>query len=142
MGVEKYADEFAFRMHKDALEQPLSWKKPRYVFVNSMSDLFHEEMDDDFLLRVFDIMRQVPQHRFQVLTKRAERLLEVEERLSLDWPPNVWMGVSVESETYAHRVDLLRQSRAAVKFLSIEPLTPNPNDDVGVAISRLHRLNR
>lgn len=122
MGVEKYADEFAFRMHEDALEQPLSWKKPRYVFVNSMSDLFHEEMDDDFLLRVFDIMRQVPQHRFQVLTKRAERLLEVEERLSLDWPPNVWMGVSVESETYTHRVDLLRESRAAVKFLSIEPL--------------------
>lgn len=126
MGVEKYANEFDFTLHEDVLEEPLRWRKPRYVFVNSMSDLFHEEMPVDFLLRVFDVMREASQHRFQVLTKRADRLVELSPLI--DWPSNVWMGVSVESQTYEFRIDRLRQSAACIKFLSLEPLIgPLPN---------------
>jgi protein gp37 len=90
------------------------------IFVNSMSDLFHKDMPEDFIQQVFSVMRQAHWHTFQVLTKRAERLLELDREI--DWPDNVWMGVSVENQDYAFRIDLLRQTHACVKFLSLEPL--------------------
>ena len=113
----------------DALRKPLGWKKPRRIFVNSMSDLFHEKVPLGFILEVFDVMREASQHQFQVLTKRAERLWELDS--SLDWPDNVWMGVSIENDRYTYRADLLRGTRARIKFLSVEPLIgPVPSLDV------------
>jgi protein gp37 len=103
-----------------ALAAPKKWKKGRLIFVNSMSDLFHEKVPLEFIQRVFLTMRDTPQHRYQILTKRAERLEEVAGRLV--WPSNVWMGVSVESQDYAWRIDHLRQTSAHIKFLSVEPL--------------------
>lgn len=103
-----------------ALGEPLRWREPRIVFVNSMSDLFHEDVPLTFIQSVFATMRQTPRHTFQVLTKRADRLAELSEQL--DWAPNVWMGVSVESSAHVDRIDRLRQTGAAVKFLSLEPL--------------------
>jgi protein gp37 len=120
MGQPNYAAGFAVRSHDSMLELPLGWKRPQMVFVNSMSDLFHEAVPDGFIERVFEIMRRASWHTFQVLTKRAERLEAVGRHL--DWPPNVWMGVSVESRKYFSRVDRLRTMRAAIKFVSIEPL--------------------
>jgi protein gp37 len=120
MGNAKYANGFRLTLHEDALALPLRWAKPRAIFVNSMSDLLHEQVPTEFVHRVFDVMGQAYWHRFQVLTKRPERLLALDP--ALQWRPNIWMGVSVENELYAHRVDLLRQTRAHVKFLSIEPL--------------------
>jgi protein gp37 len=99
---------------------PRRWKKGRLIFVNSMSDLFHERVPLEFIKLVFDVMRETPQHTYQVLTKRAERLEELSPKLQ--WPENVWMGVSVESEAYASRIDCLRRTRAKIKFLSLEPL--------------------
>lgn len=126
MGVEKYRNGFALTIHEDSLEEPLTWAKPQYIFVNSMSDLFHENVPLDFILRIFDVMRRGHWHQFQVLTKRAERLLEFDH--NIDWPENVWMGVSVETSKYIHRIDLLRNTHAAIKFLSLEPLLgPLPN---------------
>ena len=98
----------------------LHWKKPRTVFVNSMSDLFHRDISGDFIQRVFNVMWQADWHVFQVLTKRSERLLELSNHLP--WPDNVWMGVSVESADYVYRIDHLRAASAATKFLSLEPL--------------------
>jgi len=106
--------------HRDRLEQPLHWRQPRRVFVNSLSDLFHDEVPESFIAEVFDVMRRASWHQFQVLTKRSVRLREVSPRLP--WPRNVWQGVSVESARYAHRIDDLRAVPAAVRFLSIEPL--------------------
>jgi len=120
MGQPNYANGFRLALHEDMVEEPLRWKKPRRVFVNSMSDLFHKDVPDAFILRVFAVMRKAPQHRFQVLTKRAQRLAQLAPRI--DWPANVWMGVSVENADYAFRIDHLRQTEAAVKFLSVEPL--------------------
>jgi protein gp37 len=102
------------------LEQPLGWKKPQMVFVNSMSDLFHKDVPEEFVQRVFDVMRRASWHTFQVLTKRSERLLAL--NYQIDWPPNVWMGVSVENQGYTFRIEHLRQTGARVKFLSLEPL--------------------
>ena len=102
------------------LKKPLSWKKPQYIFVNSMSDLFHEKVPLEYILEVFSVMRQAHWHVFQVLTKRSERLLELSPKI--DWPPNVWMGVSVENEKHTFRIDNLRKSNAKIKFLSVEPL--------------------
>lgn len=104
----------------DSLNLPRSWRRGRRVFVNSMADLFHEAVPVDYIQSVFAVMRETPQHIYQVLTKRAERLLEVSDEL--DWPSNVWMGVSVESEEVLWRVDCLRRTAAKVKFLSCEPL--------------------
>ena len=120
MGVEKYEGGFALALHENALDAPLRWNKPRTVFVNSMSDLFHRDVPDDFILRVFETMVQCPKHKFQVLTKRAGRL----ERLSrrLPWASNVWMGVSVEDSRQLQRVKSLRSTGAGTKFLSLEPL--------------------
>jgi len=108
------------RLVEKALDEPLRWRRPRLVFVNSMSDLFHERVPLDFIERVFATMRTAEQHTFQVLTKRADRLVELADQLL--WPDNVWMGVSVESDEYAWRIDRLRQVPARVRFLSLEPL--------------------
>jgi protein gp37 len=120
MGQANYARGFRVTLHPHALRLPLSWKRPQMVFVNSMSDLFHEEVPLDFIQQVFAIMREADWHTYQVLTKRSERLLELDSLLS--WPPHVWMGVTVESADYAYRADHLRQTHAAIKFLSLEPL--------------------
>lgn len=126
MGVEKYKNAFKLTMHPDVLEDPLSWSKPQVIFVNSMSDLFHKDVPLKFIQQVFDVMRRAHWHTFQVLTKRADRLLACDPKLT--WADNIWMGVSVENADYTHRVDLLRQTRAHIKFLSLEPLLgPLPN---------------
>jgi protein gp37 len=120
MGQPNYADGFKLTLHEHMLDLPLRWKKPRLVFVNSMSDLFHKDSPDEFILRVFDIMRQASQHTFQVLTKRSDRLLSLSS--GIDWPENVWMGVSVERADYKFRIDHLRETGAKTRFLSLEPL--------------------
>jgi protein gp37 len=126
MGVEKYKDGFKVRTHPDQLNIPYTWKSSKIVFVNSMSDLFHKDISIDFVKQVFKVMNDNPNHVFQVLTKRAERLFEVHEELK--WTHNIWMGVSVENENVIHRIDLLRKTKARVKFLSCEPLiSPLPN---------------
>ena len=120
MGVEKYKDAFEVRIHLDQLLLPYKWKTPKIVFVNSMSDLFHKEVPADFIKRVFSIMNDNPQHVFQILTKRAERLIALSAELV--WTDNIWMGVSVEDTSVTHRVDRLRETSAHIKFLSCEPL--------------------
>jgi len=126
MRVEKYKDNFAVRIHPKELKTPFTWKKPKIVFVNSMSDLFHEEVPLSFIRKVFKVMKDNPQHVFQVLTKRADRLLELDKELK--WTHNIWMGVSVEDNKVIERIDLLSQSGARTKFLSLEPLLgPLPN---------------
>jgi protein gp37 len=120
MGQPKYANDFKLTLHPDTLELPLAWRKASDIFVNSMSDLFHVDVPLDFILKVFDTMRRAHWHRFQILTKRSGRLLGFSEQI--DWPPNVWMGVSVESADYASRIDHLRATSAKIKFLSLEPL--------------------
>ena len=120
MGQPNYRHGFRPTVHPRALDLPLSWRKPQMIFVNSMSDLFHEDVPVDFIRRAFRIMGQADWHQFQVLTKRSERLRELAP--ALDWPENVWMGVSVENAEYAFRIDDLRATAAALKFLSIEPL--------------------
>ncbi|MBL7704610.1 MAG: phage Gp37/Gp68 family protein [Taibaiella sp.] len=120
MGVEKYKDNFEVRTHDEALKIPYTWKHSKVVFVNSMSDLFHKEIPLDFIKKVFHVMNDNPQHVFQVLTKRADRLFELHTELR--WTHNIWMGVSVENDKVRHRIDFLRQTNARVKFLSLEPL--------------------
>ena len=126
MGQPHYRNGFQLTLHPDSLEAPLRWRKPQRIFVNSMSDLFHCEVPDEFVMRVFDVMRQASWHIFQVLTKRSERLADLADHLP--WPRNVWMGVSVENQRYVSRIEDLRQTGAHVKFLSLEPLLgPLPN---------------
>lgn len=120
MGSERYRNGFKVTLHPDLLDVPHRWRQPRVVFVNSMSDLFHEDIPDEYIARVFATMRDCPQHTFQVLTKRAERLALLAGRLP--WPANVWMGVSVEDARVASRIDGLRAVPAAIRFLSLEPL--------------------
>ena len=120
MGVEKYKDNFELRTHPTSLNIPYAWKHSKVVFVNSMSDLFHKDIPTDFIKQVFSVMNDNPQHVFQVLTKRAERLLELDKELR--WTHNIWMGVSVENEKVKTRIDFLRKTKAKVKFLSLEPL--------------------
>jgi protein gp37 len=129
MEQPNYRNGFALTLQPQMLELPLRWKKPKTIFVNSMSDLFHDEVPATFVRQVFDVMRRASWHRFQVLTKRAERLAEIAG--DLEWPRNVWMGVSVETERYLARVDALRLVPAAVRFLSLEPLLgPLPDLDL------------
>ena len=111
---------FDLRLVPEALALPLKWKRGRFVFVNSMSDLFHEDIPLEYIQRVFAVMRAAKQHQFQLLTKRAERLAKLAPQL--DIAPNVWMGVSIESQAYTHRVELLRRIAASIRFLSVEPL--------------------
>jgi protein gp37 len=118
---------FGLTMHPDALRLPYTWGAPRVVFVNSMSDLFHARVPLDFTRQVFSVIADTPQHTYQVLTKRSRRLRKVADRL--EWPPNLWMGVSVENSRELHRVDDLRTVPAAVRFLSCEPLI-GPLDDL------------
>jgi protein gp37 len=120
MGQANYARGFELTLQPHMLELPLRWKQPQTIFVNSMSDLFHAGVPLAYVRRVFDVMARAHWHRFQVLTKRADRLVELSLRLS--WPPNVWMGVSVESARYRSRIDRLRATGARLKFLSLEPL--------------------
>lgn len=120
MGQPNYANGFELTLHEHSVELPLQWKKPRTIFVNSMSDLFHKDIPIEFIKRVFDVMGKAHWHRFQVLTKRADRVLELSPKLK--WTPNIWMGVSVENQNYTSRIDLLRKTDAAIKFLSLEPL--------------------
>src|SRR5690606_30494419 len=123
MGVAKYADGFKkVKIHEKELETPYTWKKSRVVFVNSMSDLFHKEVPIEFIQKVFRVMKDNPQHVFQVLTKRADILRDYDRKRLLDWSHNIWMGVSVENQKVVDRIDLLRQTNARVKFLSCEPL--------------------
>jgi protein gp37 len=131
MGVEKYAGGFNLAVHESELDTPYSWKRPRMVFVNSMSDLFHKDVPIDFIQKVFKVMKENPQHVFQILTKRADVVLYYDMEGMLEWTHNIWMGVSVENEKTMNRIDLLRQTKARTKFLSCEPLLgPLPNLDL------------
>jgi protein gp37 len=120
MGSVRYLDGFQVKLQYDLVDLPMRWKSPRTVFVNSMSDLFHPGVPVDFIRSVFDTMRECPRHQFQVLTKRAERLVELAPHL--EWSPNIWMGVSIENQKYAYRSRLLASVPAAIRFLSIEPM--------------------
>lgn len=120
MGQPNYRNGFKLTLHPDSLEMPLRWKKSQMIFVNSMSDLFHQDVPLEYIQRVFDVMNRAHWHQFQVLTKRAERLEEVSKRLC--WSENIWMGVSVETCHYFFRIDHLRRTGAQIKFLSLEPL--------------------
>jgi len=120
MGLAKYRRGFEVAVHEDALAIPPRWRKPRRIFVNSMSDLFHEAVPDGFIARSFEVMERTDWHTFQVLTKRPARAVEL--NAALPWPRHLWLGVSVESPAYLGRVDLLRRTSAAVKFVSVEPL--------------------
>ncbi len=124
MGQSKYSNGFKLTTHQNTLDLPLRWKKPQRIFVNSMSDLFHDKVPIEYIQRVFTTMRRAHWHQFQVLTKRSGRLLAFDDLI--DWPRNVWMGVSVESAAYKARIDHLRRTGAAVKFLSLEPLIDDP----------------
>ena len=138
MGQPKYANDgdprtsgpgFALTLHPDTLAIPYSWRTPRLVFVNSMSDLFHPDVPLEFIRRTFEVMADTPQHTYQILTKRSRRLRDLSDQL--DWPDNVWMGVSVETERYTFRIDHLRRVGAKVRFVSAEPLLgPLPNLDL------------
>lgn len=120
MGSPNYVDGFNLRLHENALGLPATWKKPKLIFVNSMSDLFHEDVPFEFIKRVFGVMAENSHHVFQILTKRSKRLSQLAPQLK--WPRNVWMGVSIENMAYTYRIDNLRNVPAAVRFLSCEPL--------------------
>jgi protein gp37 len=120
MGNPSYSKGFEVTLHDNLLGLPLSWKKPQHIFVNSMSDLFHKDVPVEFIQSVFDVMSQAHWHRFQILTKRSDRLVKLNS--ILNWAPNIWMGVSVENKDYLYRIDDLRKTTAQVKFISFEPL--------------------
>jgi protein gp37 len=128
MGMDKYKNGFKLTIHEDELKTPYEWKKPKTVFVNSMSDLFHKDVPISFIRKVFKVMNNTPQHTYQILTKRGDVLLKHNKHLT--WTKNIWMGVSVENEKVVERIDYLRKTDAEVKFLSLEPL-----------IAPLHNLN-
>lgn len=129
MGQPNYRNGFKLTLHPHTLGIPLHWKTPQMIFVNSMSDLFHADVPFEYIEQVFHIMEMADWHTFQVLTKRSERLLEVNSQIK--WPTNIWMGVSVETMKYRFRIDHLRQTGAAIKFLSLEPLLgPLPDLDL------------
>ena len=120
MGQPNYRNGFKLTLQPQMIELPLRWKTPKKIFVNSMSDLFHTDVPTSYIKWVFDVMRRAHWHQYQVLTKRSERVFELSEELN--WAPQIWMGVSVESETFKYRIDDLRKCSAHVKFLSLEPL--------------------
>lgn len=115
-----YEQGFDLKLWPERLEVPLHWRKPKTIFVNSMSDVFHEAIPDDYVAQIFETMRAAHWHTFQVLTKREERMLQLAGKLT--WPPNVWMGVTIENRRFVHRADALREVPAAVRFISAEPL--------------------
>jgi protein gp37 len=120
MGQANYRNAFKLTLQPQMLELPLHWKSPKRIFVNSMSDLFHKDVPLDYIKKVFEIMGRAHWHQFQILTKRSERVLQLSNQLN--WAPQIWMGVSVESEKFSYRIDDLRKTAAHVKFLSLEPL--------------------
>jgi len=120
MGLEKYRNGFNVTLHPSTLQDPMKWRTPRMIFVNSMSDLFHEDVPDDFIVQVFDTMNRADHHTYQILTKRPERVQKMTACLS--WNSNIWMGVSIENVKYSHRIDTLLKTDAILKFLSCEPL--------------------
>jgi protein gp37 len=122
MGQEKYRNGFGLALHPDTLTEPYSWRKPKMIFVNSMSDLFHKDIPVEFIQKVFEVIKENPQHVFQILTKRADILRYYDSEGWLEWPHNLWMGVTVESRGVKHRIEQLRRTRARVKFISCEPL--------------------
>jgi protein gp37 len=122
MGQEKYSNGFELTLHPEVLKEPYTWKKGKMVFVNSMSDLFHKDVPIEFIQRIFRVIKENPQHVFQALTKRADILRYYDSEGWLDWPHNLWMGVTVENIDVTKRIDLLRATGARVKFLSCEPL--------------------
>lgn len=127
MGQPNYRNGFRLTVHPHMLDVPLQWRRPRMIFVNSMGDLFHKDVPLHFILNVFDVMQRASQHRFQILTKRSERLARLSPKLP--WPDNVWMGVTIENNDYTFRIEDLRQTGAAIKFISFEPLL-SPIHDV------------
>ena len=133
MGNRRYQNGFRLTLHEDVVDLPRSWRSGRMIFVNSMSDLFHRDVPLEFIRRVFETMRECPQHVFQILTKRSERLQKIAS--GIDWPPNVWIGVSVENAAVLPRVDDLRVVPAAVRFLSCEPLIGSL---VGIDLRNVH----
>ena len=120
IGVSNYKNGFKLTLQPHMLVRPLKWKKPSMIFVNSMSDLFHKDVPDDYIQKVFEIMNKASWHEFQILTKRPERVLELNKELP--WADNIWMGTSVENKDYKFRIDILRKTSAKIKFLSLEPL--------------------
>ena len=129
MGMQKYKDGFAVSVHESVLAEPLRWRQPRLVFVNSMSDLFHRSVPSDFIEAVFEVMNRAPRHTFQVLTKRPGRAAVLGRRLR--WTPNIWMGTSIESNRWIGRLTHLRKTGAQTRFLSLEPLLgPLPDLDL------------
>ena len=125
-----YTNGFQLTLHERILSYPLKWRKPHSIFVNSMSDLFHEDVPDQFIFDIFNVMNQANWHRFQILTKRSERLVELNHKL--DWAPHIWMGVTVEDPDYTFRITQLLQTNANIKFLSLEPLL-SPINDLGLS---------
>ncbi len=126
MGNRRYRNGFKVTLQKDALHLPKTWKMPKLIFVNSMSDLFHQDIPTTYIKKVFSVMNSCSHHTFQVLTKRSERLLQISKEL--DWSTNIWMGVSVEDENVLSRIDDLRKTQCHIKFLSCEPLIGPLND--------------
>jgi protein gp37 len=126
MGLKKYENLFNLTLHYENIEDPLFMKKPQTIFVCSMSDIFHKDVPDEFILKLFEVMNKAHWHTFQVLTKRAERIKELND--SITWTKNIWLGTTVESQKVIHRIDYLRESGAYIKFLSIEPLLTPIND--------------
>ncbi|MCM0759088.1 phage Gp37/Gp68 family protein [Sporomusa sphaeroides DSM 2875] len=126
MGNPRYANGFNVTLHNDLIRLPLTWKKPRRVFVNSMSDLFHEEVPIDFIVKVFEVMNVTPWHNYQILTKRTKRLVEIAPYLK--WTPNIWQGATIENSSVVDRLFDLKQIPANIKFLSLEPLIGPLND--------------
>ena len=120
MGQANYRHGFEVTLQPQMLEVPLHWRAPKRIFVNSMSDLFHDEVPDSYIMQVFDVMSRAHWHQYQILTKRSERVLSLSKKLP--WAPQIWMGVSVENEKYLSRIEDLRQTAAHIKFLSLEPL--------------------
>lgn len=120
MGNERYKDAFKVTVHRDLFEKPMEWKKPKMIFVNSMSDIFHEDIPEQDILDLFDVMNRATWHTFQVLTKRADRMVELSDKIN--WTDNIWMGVSVEDKDAIDRCEKLKQTGAKIKFVSAEPL--------------------
>lgn len=123
MGNIRYIKGFEVNIHKDIIDLPLRWKSPRKIFVNSMSDLFHEDVSDDIILQIFETMNKAHWHIFQVLTKRSHRIIQLNKRIN--WTENIWLGVTVESDKYINRINDLKATEAKTKFISAEPLLSN-----------------
>jgi protein gp37 len=133
MGNRRYKNGFRITLHEDVVDLPKSWRNPRIIFVNSMSDLFHKDVPFEFIDHVFATMRDCPQHTFQILTKRSDRVLALASKI--EWPRNVWMGVSIEDSRVLSRVDDLRRVPAKIRFLSCEPLIGSL---AGIDLTNIH----